>query len=87
MARGRQGNGGRKGGGGNAQTLRDYWTHGTGAAKIGWGTAGDFNRCTKQLHKYLGPRAKGYCALRHKAATGMWTSQHAKALRGGGKGR
>lgn len=82
MARGRQGNGARRNGG-NAQTLRDYWTRGAGAAKIRWGTPGDFNRCTRQLSKYMGARAKGYCALRHRAATGMWTSQHAKAVRGG----
>jgi len=82
MARGRQGNG-RRGGGGNAQTLRDYWTRGPGAAKIRWGTPGDWARCTRQLHKYLGARAKGYCQLRHIAATGTTTSQHAKAVRGG----
>ncbi|MFF4791836.1 hypothetical protein ACFY2M_19205 [Streptomyces sp. NPDC001276] len=86
MARGRQGNG-RHGGGGNAQTLRNYWTRGEGATKIRWGTPGDFNRCVRHLSKYMGARAKGYCALRHKAATGMWTSQHAKALRGGAKRR
>jgi hypothetical protein len=84
MARGRQGNGGRKGGG-NAQTLRNYWTHGAGAAKIRWGTPGDWSRCNRQLSKYMGARAKGYCALRHIAATGMSTSTHAKALRGGRK--
>lgn len=83
---------GRKGGskrsGGNAETLRQYWTHGPGAAKIRWGTPGDWSRCNRQLSKYMGPKARGYCALRHKAATGMWTSQHAKALRAGtGKGR
>lgn len=83
MARGRQGNGARKGGG-SAQTLRNYWTTGQGgSAKIRWGTPGDYNRCVRAVSKYLGGRARGYCALRHKAATGMWTSQHAKALRGG----
>lgn len=84
MARGRQGNGSRSGGG-NAQTLRNYWTKGAGAAKIRWGAPGDFNRCVRQLSKYMGPRAKGYCNLRHRAATGMSTSAHAKALRGGRK--
>ena len=69
--------------GGNAQTLRNYWTTGPGAAKIGWGTPGDWSRCVAELGKYLGPRAKGYCQLRHMAATGMTTSQHAKALRAG----
>lgn len=58
---------------GNAEKLRRYWLYGKGAAKIRWGTDGDWTRCVRQLSKYLGPRAKGYCALRHKEATGMWT--------------
>jgi len=58
---------------GNAEKLRRYWTYGAGAAKIRWGTGGDWSRCVRQLSKYLGPRAKGYCALRHKEVTGMWT--------------
>ncbi|GFE20028.1 hypothetical protein Sliba_04810 [Streptomyces nigrescens] len=73
--------------GGSAQTLRNYWTTGAGAAKIRWGTPGDYNRCVRAVSKYLGSRARGYCALRHQAATGMWTSQHARALRGGGRRR
>jgi hypothetical protein len=86
MARGRQGNGGRRGGG-NAQTLRNYWTKGAGAAKIRWGAPGDWGRCVREVSKYMGPRAKGYCALRHLAATGMSTSAHAKALRAGRRKR
>jgi hypothetical protein len=58
---------------GNAEKLRRYWVYGKGAAKIRWNTAGDWTRCVRQLSKYMGPRAKGYCALRHKEATGMWT--------------
>lgn len=58
---------------GNAEKLREYWLHGAGAAKIRWNTPGDWTRCVRQLGKYLGPRAKGYCALRHKEATGLWT--------------
>lgn len=58
---------------GNAEKLRRYWLYGKGAAKIRWRTAGDWTRCVRQLSKYMGPRAKGYCALRHKEATGMWT--------------
>lgn len=69
--------------GGNAQTLRNYWTKGPGAAKIAWGTPGDWSRCVGEVGKYLGPRAKGYCQLRHMAATGLTTSQHAKLLRAG----
>lgn len=58
---------------GNAEELRRYWTVGKGALKIRWGTPGDWTRCVRQLSKYLGPRAKGYCQLRHKEATGVYT--------------
>lgn len=63
---------------GNAEKLRQYWTHGEGAMKIRWGQKGDWNRCVRHLAKYLGPRAKGYCQLRHKDALGMYTATHAK---------
>lgn len=58
---------------GGAEKLRHYWTRGAGAAKIRWGTPGDWTRCFRNLSKYLGPRARGYCALRHKEMTGQWT--------------
>ena len=58
---------------GNAEKLRRYWLYGRGALKIRWNTPGDWTRCVRQLSKYMGPRAKGYCALRHKEATGLWT--------------
>lgn len=57
---------------GNAEELRRYWTKGEGAVKIGWNTPGDWYRCVSQLSRYLGPRAKGYCSLRHKEVTGHW---------------
>ena len=57
---------------GNAEKLRRYWTVGKGGLKIRWGSPGDWTRCHKQLAKYLGPRSKGYCALRHKEMTGIW---------------
>jgi hypothetical protein len=63
---------------GNAERLRQYWTRGEGAAKIRWGTSGDWKRCVKYLGKYMGVRAKGYCQLRHKDALGFYTSTHAK---------
>jgi hypothetical protein len=68
---------------GGAEKLRRYWTTGPGGAKIRWGTGGDWYRCVKHLSKYLGPRAKGYCQLRHKEATGTYTSTHAKMIRKG----
>jgi len=58
---------------GNAEKLRRYWLYGRGALKIRWNTPGDWTRCFRHLVKYMGPRAKGYCALRHKEATGLWT--------------
>jgi hypothetical protein len=58
---------------GNAESLRRYWTKGKGALKIRWGTPGDWKRCVRNLSKYMGPRAKGYCQLRHKEATGVYT--------------
>jgi len=67
---------------GNAEKLRRYWVRGKGAAKIRWGEGGDWKRCVRYLSKYLGTRAKGYCQLRHKEATGMYTSTHAKLIRG-----
>jgi len=63
---------------GNAERLRRYWVHGEGAAKIRWGTGGDWSRCVRHLEKFMGPRAKGYCQLRHHDAIHMWTAQHAK---------
>jgi hypothetical protein len=57
--------------------LRDYWTHGKGAAKIGWGAPGDFNRCRTNLAKYVKPQyLSGYCANRHYDALGFWPGEH-----------
>ena len=67
---------------GNAEKLRRYWTRGKGALKIRWGQKGDWSRCVRHLAKYLGPRAKGYCQLRHKEALGFYTATHAKRERG-----
>jgi len=58
---------------GGAEKLRRYWTRGIGGAKIMWNTPGDWTRCVRYLSKYMGPRAKGYCQLRHKEMTGVYT--------------
>lgn len=66
---------------GNAERLRRYWSTGQGAAKIRWGTPGDWTRCTRQLHQYLGSRAKGYCQLLHIRNTGVGTGSRANVGR------
>lgn len=76
------------GSGGNAQTLRNYWeNHPTSHGKVSgltWGVPGDFMKCVHRVEKFMAPeKAKGYCALRHRAATGEWPGPHAH---GGGKG-
>jgi hypothetical protein len=55
------------------QRLRSYWVHGKGAAKIRWLQPGDFNRCRRQLAKYVNPAfLSGTCANLHREATGLW---------------
>lgn len=58
--------------------LRDYWVRGPGAAKIGWGTPGDFNRCRAFLAEYIKPQhLSGYCANRHYDALKSWPGRGA----------
>lgn len=61
----------------STQRIRTYWTHGEGAAKIKWGLPGDFNRCRKQLAKYVeNPDwLAGLCANMHHEALGVWPGQ------------
>jgi hypothetical protein len=60
--------------------LRDYWTHGKGAALINWGVPGDFNRCRANLAKYIKPQyLSGYCANRHYDALGFWPGRPVSA--------
>jgi hypothetical protein len=68
-----------------AEKLRRYWTTGKGALKIRWGTPGDWTRCYRQLRKFMGLRAKGYCQNLHKRSTGQWTGSRLNA--GGQPGR
>jgi hypothetical protein len=60
--------------------LAAYWTRGEGAAKIAWGTPGDFNRCRQQLGEYVSPgQLSGTCANLHHRALGVWPGQEAAA--------
>lgn len=62
-------------GDGNAERLRRYWLNGVGAAKIGWGTPGDWTRCVANLTPYMGARSKGYCNLLHKRKLGKYPNE------------
>lgn len=50
--------------------LFDYWLHGEGAAKIRWGTPGDFSRCVNHLRKYVSD-PEGLCNTLHTRALGQ----------------
>lgn len=69
---------------GGAEELREYWTTGKGAAKIRWGSPGDFDRCVKHLEPHMPGRAEGYCNLLHKRALGIYPATHAKIEKGKG---
>jgi HK97 family phage prohead protease len=45
------------------------------------GEGGDFDRCVRELGKYIAD-AKGYCAKAHHDALGIWPATHAKQLAG-----
>lgn len=63
--------------------LRDYWVRGPGAAKIGWGAPGDFNRCRVNVADHVDPKhLNGYCANRHYDALGFWPGQEAAGNNG-----
>jgi hypothetical protein len=57
-----------------AHKLKEYWVHGPGAAKIAWGTPGDFLRCVSHLEKYVRD-PEGLCNTYHVAALGVAPGQ------------
>jgi hypothetical protein len=51
--------------------LMNYWAHGAGAARIGWGSDGDYNRCLVELGRHVPPgMVHGLCSNLHVRATG-----------------
>lgn len=64
---------------GSTAKLMEYWAHGEGAVKIGWGRDGSFDRCVRHLAKYFPKDPKGLCANLHHRATGEWPTEHGKA--------
>lgn len=69
---------------GDTERLMRYWSHGEGAAKIGWGVPGDFDRCRAHLGKYVHDphELAGLCANLHHRAIGVWPGEE-----DGGRGR
>ena len=64
----------------DTRRLHRYWTSPgqPGFAKIRWGQPGDFNRCRRQLGKYITPGfLSQVCAQWHHDAIGIWPGQHA----------
>lgn len=60
-----------KGNKGNIKPIMRWFERGEGAAKIRWGTSGDFMRCVHLAEKHMDPlRARGFCNKRHTAVTG-----------------
>jgi hypothetical protein len=60
----------------DTQRLRNYWTRGAGAAKIGWGSPNDLTRCEKHLRKYVGPMwAWGTCNNLHHVVFGIFNPE------------
>lgn len=59
------------------QRITGYWVDGVGAAQIGWGVPGDFNRCRLNLGKYVKnpSHLAGLCANLHYRALGVWPGQ------------
>lgn len=52
--------------------LKRYWKTGEGAAKIRWGTDGDFTRCVRNLREHVGEDAEEMCAQWHYEVNGFW---------------
>jgi SPP1 gp7 family putative phage head morphogenesis protein len=75
--------------GGDAEVLREYWTHEAhggpthfaGAEAIRWGQPGDFDRCTRQVMEHAGmteEQAHGFCNRLHYRALGYYPATHAR---------
>ena len=61
------------------ERLKSYWRTGEGAAKIRWGTPGDFDRCVRLIQEAVTKgggkplpdhEIKGLCSNLHQEATG-----------------
>ncbi|MEV8634258.1 HK97 family phage prohead protease [Streptosporangium sp. NPDC051023] len=58
--------------------LKRWYARGEGAVKIGWGTAGDWERCVRLAGEHMSPdKAKGFCSNIHRQVTGEWPGPQA----------
>lgn len=58
--------------------LKRYQTIGEGAAKIMWGTPGDWTRCFHEMRRHVPAHdAREMCARWHKEMTGLYTGDAA----------
>lgn len=66
--------------------LERYWVRGKGAARIKWAVSGDYDRCLRNLGKYVHDThtLHGQCSSLHKLATGFWPGRE-HASHGGKK--
>jgi hypothetical protein len=63
----------------STERLRQYWEHGKGGTVTArWGTPGSMKRCIAANRTHMTDPG-GYCALRHKRATGQWPTEGGKA--------
>lgn len=62
--------------------LKRYWLAGEGAARIGWGTPGSFDRCVAAIRDDFPANPQGLCANLYHEATGHWpgTSKENRSL-------
>lgn len=58
------------------EQLKGYWLRGEGAARIGWGTPGSFDRCVRELRDDFPQNTEGLCANLYHEATGTWPGQN-----------
>lgn len=72
---------------GETKHITNYWVDGRGAAKIAWGTPGDFDRCRANLAKYVkNPKwLAGLCANLHYRALRTWPGQDHSIIASGGE--
>lgn len=72
-----------KGNKGNIRPIIRWFERGEGAARIRWGTSGDFMRCVRLAGKHMTlDNAKGFCNKRHVAVLGNAPGQGPHAGKG-----